>query len=162
MTPCKSQLTRSRAAAAAPLSAWFSYLHCCRAVARRQELSNEGDAAERAKRAAGGFLLLFPFHLFVTFKTGTLPPGEVGFVVRLHVFLLRQELGRDATLLNWEKARLENPTEALCFERPGLPPEQQISAFPDENEPASYFRGALNGSQVGFCPSSICNSHVLP
>ncbi len=72
MTPCKSQLTRSRAAAAAPMSAWFSYLHCCRAVARRQELSSEGDAAERAKRAAGGFLLLFLLYLFVTFTTGTL------------------------------------------------------------------------------------------
>lgn len=50
--------------------------------------------------------------------------------------------------LAWDK-RMPDRKNSMCFERTALPPEEQLSHFPEADEPGvKYFRGILRGRQV--------------
>jgi hypothetical protein len=56
-----------------------------------------------------------------------------------------QEVG----LLPWDK-RMPDRRESVCFDRTALPPEAQLSHYPEEDEKdVKYYRGIYPAHQVG-------------
>lgn len=54
----------------------------------------------------------------------------------------------------WDK-RMPDRNKSVCFERTSLPPEAQLSHFPEEDEQdVRYFRGIFPPLQVGTSPHS--------